>query len=459
VRVTAAFSRLLRLEGVWVTTVEFKPGIVVVWVALRRKRLRCPLCDYSTRARRDTRPVDSVWRHLDLGTWRLEIRARRRRVACPAHGVLAEGVPFARPDSEFTRDFEALVAWLATRTDKTTVRRLTRIDWRTVGRIVERVCADELDPGRLEELYEIGIDEVSWRKQHRYLTLVVDHQRRRVVWGTPGAGAAAADEFFAELDPQLPDAPPTNASQPPSPAAGDVQAETPARPDPSLPGDPCLLVGERAAQLQAISMDMGPGYAKSVREHAPSAVICIDPYHVVQLANRALDEVRRDYWNELRDLGDQQAAKRFKDARWALLKRPENLTDKQAQTHRKLKNAGGKVWLAYTLKEALRGLFAAGLDLDDVTILIDRFLSRAARSRLEPFVRLGQTIKKHRDGILAAIRLGITQGRTEALNNKVRLITRRAYGFHSAEAALALVMLTCGPINLQPPHEIHALSH
>ena len=89
-------------------------------------------------------------------------------------------------------------------------------------------------------------------------------------------------------------------------------------------------------------------------------------------------------------------------------------------------------------------------------MLIDRLLSRLARSRLEPFIRLGQTIRKHRNGILAAIRLGITQGRTEALNNKVRLITRRAYGFHSAKAALALVMLTCGPITLHLPHELQA---
>jgi transposase len=459
VRVTAAFSRLLRLEGVWVKTVEFEPGKVVVWVALRRQRLVCPKCGYSTRARRDTRPVDSAWRHLDLGTWCLEIRARRRRVDCPDHGVLAEGVPFARPDSEFTRDFEGLVAWLATRTDKTTVRRLTRIDWRTVGRIVKRVCDDELDPGRLDELYEIGIDEVSWRKQHRYLTLVVDHQRRRVVWGTPGAGAAAADAFFAELDPELAGDPPAPSPQnPEEPAAIQAQAPAATRDAGPEPGDPGPVAGERATRIQAISMDMGPGYAKSAREHAPNAVICIDNYHVVALANKALDEIRREYWNQLRQTGDKQAAKRFKDARWALLKKPENLTDKQAQAHRNLKRAGGDVWRGYTLKEALRGIFAPGLTLEDVTVLIDRFLSRTARSRLAPFVRLGQTIRRHRAGILAAIDLGVTQGRTEALNNKVRLITRRAYGFHSAEAALALVMLTCGPIDLQPPHELHAHS-
>ena len=88
--------------------------------------------------------------------------------------------------------------------------------------------------------------------------------------------------------------------------------------------------------------------------------------------------------------------------------------------------------------------------------MIDRLLSRLARSRLQPFVRLGRTIRKHRDGILAAIRLGINQGRTEALNNKVRLITRCAHGFHSAKAALALVLLTCGPLTLHLPHELHA---
>jgi len=128
----------------------------------------------------------------------------------------------------------------------------------------------------------------------------------------------------------------------------------------------------------------------------------------------------------------------------------------EGPTLRRLKAAGGEVWRAYTLKEAVRGIFEPGLSVEDVTVLIDRLLSRLARSRLEPFVRLGKTIRKHRDGILAAIRLGINQGRTEALNNKVRLITRRAYGFHSADAALALIMLTCGPITLHLPHELHA---
>jgi len=479
VRVTTAFSRLVRLPGVWVKKVRFEPDRVIVEVGLRRKKLVCPECSYSTWARKDKRPADSVWRHLDLGVWALEIHCRRRRLWCPVHGALTEAVPFARAGAEFTRDFEWLVAWLAAKVDKTTLQRMLRIDWRTIGRIVKRVCDEELDPGRLDGLFEIGIDEVSWKRQHKYLTLVVDHLRRQVVWGCEGAGAAAADRFFAELDPEP--ASPSPAPNPPDQPPPYPDAKRPAVwPEPAImvPFGPCPTVPAghgipggwlelgvelepgmfaRAGLLDAVSMDMTGGYAKSVREHARQATICVDPYHVVQLANQALDEVRRDYWNELRRADDQQAAKRFKDARWCLLKRPEKLTDEQAATLARIKAAGGEVSRAYTLKEAVRGIFEPGLSLEDVEILLKRLLSRLARCRLKPFIRLGKTIRKHRDGILAAIRLGINQGRTEAINNKVRLITRRAYGFHSAQAALALVLLTCGPISLHLPHELHTL--
>ncbi|MGZ6617893.1 MAG: helix-turn-helix domain-containing protein [Solirubrobacteraceae bacterium] len=138
-RVTSAFSRLLSLPGVWVRSVCFEPGRVVVTVALRARRLRCPKCAYSTRHRENKQHHDSVWRHLDLGVWRLEVHARLRRLRCPEHGALVEGVPFARDGARFTRDVENLVAWLATKTDKTATCRLTRIDWATIGRVIERV--------------------------------------------------------------------------------------------------------------------------------------------------------------------------------------------------------------------------------------------------------------------------------------------------------------------------------
>ena len=412
-RVTTAFNRLLCLPGVSVAEAVFEADTVVVDVRLRRRRLQCPQCSFSTTARYDTRPVFSRWRHTDMGRWKVMVRAGLRRLVCPAHGVRVEAVPFARYHSGFSRDFEDLIAFLATKTDKTTISRLCRVDWDSVGRICQRVVADGLDPARLDALVSIGVDEVSWRRHHRYLTLVTDHTGKKIVWGAQGKDAATLDAFFDELG--------------------------------------C----ERAGQLEAVSMDMGAAFNKSVRAqgHAPQAVICIDPFHAVALVTTALDVVRRATWNELRQLPDQAAAKKFKGARWSLLKRPENLTEDQAATLRRLRRRGGDLWRAYALKEAFRAIFAGDLDPDQSAELIDRWCSKASRSRLAPFVKVAKTIRKFRDGILAALRLKINNARAEGLNNHVRLIIRRAYGFHSPQAALALVMLTCGPIQLRLPHE------
>lgn len=412
-RATTLLNRLLDLPGIDVSGVSLDGRRMLAEVRLRARRLTCPLCPFTTRARYDTRPVPSSWQHLDFGTATVVVFAYLRRLDCPEHGVLVEAVPFARYRSGFTRDFEDLTAFLATKTDKSTIARFLRIDWDTVGRICQRVVATGLDQDRLDGLVNIGVDEISWRKHHKYLTLVTDHTRGKVVWGKAGKDTATLDAFFDEL------------------------------------GD------QRAGQIEAVSMDMGSAFNKSVRAdgHAPKATICIDPFHAVKLVGEALDVERRKAWNELRHGGNPAAAKKFKGARWALLRNPANLSDDQAATLRKLKRRGGDVWRAYTLKEAFRAIFAGDLGIDEVAELIDRWISRASRSRLPAFVKAAKTIRKHRDGILAAIRLGINNGRAEGLNNVVRLIFRRARGLHSAEAALALVMLTCGPITLHLPHE------
>ena len=176
-----------------------------------------------------------------------------------------------------------------------------------------------------------------------------------------------------------------------------------------------------------------------------------------QLATQALDEVRREHWNQLRAAGQADSAKQFKDSRWSLLKNPDQLTDQQATTLAAIRAGGGKTARAWAMKEMVRAIFAAGLTVQAVDQLLDRLLARLSRCRLQPFIRLGKTIRKHRDGILAARRLNLSNARAEAMNNKVKLIVRRAYGFHSAQAALALVHLTCGPVTLTLPHE-HAFA-
>jgi transposase len=412
VRITTVFKRLLALKGVTVADVEFGEVVVRVEVALRRRRLMCPHCRFTTRARYDMRPVASTWRHPDLGTWRVEIEAPLWRLRCPTHGIVTEGVPFARPGANLTRDLDDLIAWLTTRMDKTAVTRLCRVSWRTVGRVCERVVATELDPARLEDLRRIGVDEISWRKHHKYLTLITDHDRRRVVWGAPGKDTETLDRFFAELGPEC------------------------------------------SAEIEAVTLDLGAAFLKSVRAdgHAPQAVVCADPFHLVKLAGEALDAARRDHWQQLRRL-DPGQAKWFKGSRWALLKNPGTLTEAQAAQLHEFQRRGGAVWRAYEMKEQFREIFAGDLNRDEAGQLLRRWCSRASRSRLAPFVRCAATMREHREVILNAVEQGLSNGRVEGFTTKVRMIIRRAYGFHSAEAALALVMLSCGPIELTLPHE------
>jgi transposase len=415
VRATTLLNQLLTLAGtaavdpgLW--QVEPDGGEVRACFRLTRRLLVCPHCGFQTRHRYGTREVDSSWRHLDLCGRVCRVRLRRRRLRCPEHGVVAEGVPFARPGSGFTREFEQMVAWLVTKADKKTICEFMRISWRTVGAIAARVAEAELDPQWLSGLVDIGVDEISWKKNHHYLTLVSNHATGKIVWGKAGKDTETLNSFFDEV--------------------GEKQTEG----------------------IEAVSMDLGPAFARSVRTRAPRATICLDVFHLVKLVTDALDAVRRQVWQSARRLRDKTIAKKYKGARWALLKNPGDLDADQTGTLREIKKSGGALWRAYQLKESFRAVFAGDLDTDTTNTLLDRWCSKAQRSRIPEFVKTARTIRKHRDGITAALDRGLSNGRHEGLNNKVRLIIRRAYGFHTAEAALATVMLTCGPVNLKLPY-------
>jgi transposase len=185
VRVTTAFKRLLRLPGAGVTDVWFTSTGVVVIVRLRRRRRVCGSCGQTGPLEIHDRRIKR-WRHLDLAGSRCTIECELRRFKCLDCGVRLEAVPWARPGAAHTRDFEDTVAWLAQQMAFAPITRLLRIGWHTIGPIVERVVADRLDERRLEGLIAIGVDEISYRRHHRYLTSVADHKTGAIVWCSPG---------------------------------------------------------------------------------------------------------------------------------------------------------------------------------------------------------------------------------------------------------------------------------
>jgi len=405
VRVTTAFKRLLRLPGASVVDVSFTGEGVLVRVRLRRRRRVCVQCGQTGRLEIHDRRLKR-WRHLDVGANRCIIECELRRLRCRDCGVRLEPVPWARPGAAHTRDFEDVVAWLAQQMAKTPITRLLRVGWRTVGEIVERVVAEHLDERRLEGLVCIGVDEISWRRHHRYLTSVADHATGAIVWCRPGRNSATLSEFFAEL-------------------------------------------GDRKDSIRAVSIDMSGEYQRAIRQAVPDAEICFDPFHVCRLASRATDQVRRDEWNA-HERSHTATGRWVKGTRWSLLKAPENQTIYQLATLADVQRENRRLYRAFLLREELRLLY----HLEDPALApehLDAWVAWASRSRLRPFVRLARTLREHRDGILAAIRLGLSNGRLEGLNSKIRLISHRSFGFHSAQALIALVYLCCAGITIDLP--------
>jgi transposase len=368
------------------------------------------------------------WRHIDLGVSKLLLEAEIRRFHCQVcDRVRTETVGWARPAARHTRDFEDVVAWLAQHTDKTTITRLLRTSWETVAAIVERVVTEHTDGRRLANLVRIGVDEVSWRKGHRYLTVVADHDRNGVVvWAGEGKNHQVLEEFYD-------------------------------------------LLGEKGcAQLEAVSLDMGAAYKLATDNKAPQARQCVDPFHLIKLANEAIDKARLAAWNTERQAHPKPArvvgrptknsppaptrSRWVKHTRWPLVKDPDQLTDKQLAVLNTLRTERSVLYRCWQLKEGLRDLFRLA-KTEDAAFHLDWWLAWACRSRIPAFVALSKTVRANYDRIVAAVELNLSNSKLEGLNSKIRLINHRGYGHHSAAALIAMIYLCCGGITIQLPTE------
>jgi len=408
VRITTLFNKLLRLQGVWVTGFRFEGEELVLSVQPRQRGMTCPHCGKSRSGERSA--TIRRWRHLGIWSRAVWIEGPIRRFPCrPCERVVTEAVSWARHGSTFTRPFEDAVGLMAQSTDKTTVSQLFGVAWVTVGSIAERLVNELLDPERFANLRRIGVDEISFRKRHRYLTIVTDHDTGNVIWVGEGKSSDTLKDFFQSLGPEV------------------------------------------CSAIEIVTMDMSQAYQKAVRESLPDATVAFDHFHIAKLANEALNEVRRELARETRK-SDPEAAKAIKRKRWATSYRLDNLPDKHL-SQLGLLRPDSKLGRAYLLKEQLLLTLRSGSH----TVLEDlqSWLGWASRSRIPPFVRLGRTIRTHFAGIVAFVRNQISNARAEGINNKIRLLSHRAYGFHSAKPLIATIYLCCGGVAL--PEQLQLL--
>ena len=420
-RNASLWRALLCVENTVVEDVEFddQAQVLVVHVRLRRaSRGRCGTCR-SRACWYDRGQGRRRWRGLDMGTIQVFLEADAPRVNCPAHGPTVRQVPWARHGAGHTRSFDQQVAWLATQCSKRAITELMRIAWRTVGAIVTRVWADTAaGVDAFAGLQRIGIDEISYKRRHKYLTVVVDHDSGRLVWASPGRERATVHAFFDALE-----------------ASGQG----------------------RCAQITHVSADGAEWIADVVGTRCPDAIRCADPFHVVGWATEALDAVRREAWSNARRGGHTRnhgwahgrratvstgPALALRRARYALWKNPENLTDRQRVKLEWIAKTDPRLYRAYLLKEGLRTVFK--LPADHAGEALDSWIAWARRCRIESFVTLQRRIVAHRAQILASIAHGLSNGLIESVNTKIRLITRIAFGFAHPGPLIALAMLTLG---------------
>jgi transposase len=402
-RMETYIRKSLGMKAHWVTeVVETEEGWIARVDRLGNRRLRCGHCRGEAKMTRGRRPERS-WRDLSIRDKVFWIVYRPFRVLCPRCGLRVEGVPWARKWQRVTQALAQAVALLAKKLSFKEVAEYFRLDWKVVATVIKRVVEEGLKLRKIKTLHILGIDEVSRKKGHRYLTLVYDLERGKLLWVGLDRKQETLDEFFRWL-------------------------------------------GRRKARtLEAICLDMWAPYMASVQQHVPQASLVFDRFHVVQHLNRAIDEVRRA---EVRRLAHQEGID-LKKTRFILLKNPWNLNPKEHRRLSHLLKLNLPVVRAYYLKEEFQR-FWDYLQEKRAQDHLRQWLWWATHSRLQPIIQFARLVKDHLPGLLAWTKLRISNGALEGMNNKIKLVSHRSFGFRKPDYFIAAIYHCCAglPLNI-----------
>lgn len=313
-----------------------------------------------------------------------------RRVDCPRCGIKVERVPWAKGKNHLTSTYQWFLAGWAKRLSWMEVARSFRTSWENVFRSVQMAVDWGLEHRDLEEIEAIGTDEICWRKgKDKFVTLVyqLDAGKRRLLWIGKDRTAKTYRSFFEWLE------------------------------------------ARRCERLRFICTDMWKPYLQIIAEMAPKAVNVLDRYHIVSHMNKAIDKVRAGETKELQEAGKEPVLKR---SRWCLLKRPENLTEKQVDKLADLLKCNTKTIRAYLLKEDFQRFWEykspawAGK-------FLDQWCTRTMRSRIDPMKKVAKMLRSHKPLLLNWFRAknAIALGCVEGFNNKAKVVTKRSYGFRT----------------------------
>ena len=392
----------LHLKAHTVTKVEETDECMLVYIdRLGNRLLRCGVCRQRCREVHDIRK-QREWRDLSMRKLPLKLRYRPRRVECSRCGVRVEDFPWAEPWARVTTALSNAVAVLARELSWKGTAREYGLNWKSVATIVKRAVQYGLKHRKRPPVHAIGIDEVSRRKGQVYLTVVYDLERRVLLWVGDERTEEAVRPFFTKE------------------------------------------MGKRRCQtLQVVCMDMWAAYAKLVRDHAVNAQILFDRFHIVKHLNEVVDATRRDLWRQLTT--KQRVG--FKGTRWLLLKNPWNLSSGQKERLSTLVRWNSPLVRAWYLKESFQLFWTYRQPWRAKQHLL-KWMNSAMRSRLGPFQKFVGMLRSHLDGVLAWTQTRLSNGAVEGMNNKIKSISHRSFGFRTAENFIAAIYHCCARLPL-----------
>jgi transposase len=392
----------LRLKAHTVTRVEESDTCMLVHIdRLGKRLLRCGVCRQRCLEVHDIRK-EREWRDMSLRKLPLKLRYHPRRVACPRCGVRVEDFPWAEPWARVTTTLFNAVARLARELSWQGTARQYGLNWKSVATIVKRAVEYGLRNRTRPPVRVIGLDEVSRRKGQVYLTVVYDLERRVLLWVGDDRTEEAVRPFFTKE-----------------------------------------MGMRRCHTLRVVCMDMWAPYVNLVREHAPNAQILFDRFHIVKHLNEAVEEVRR---SEMRRLSLKERVV-FKRSRWLLLKNPWNLNPDQKERLSTLVRWNAPIVRAYYLKESFQ-LFWDYKQFRRAETHLQKWMTSAMRSRLDPFKRFVRMLRSHLDGVLPWTRIRLSNAAVEGMNNKIKSISHRSFGFRTAKNFIAAIYHCCARLPL-----------
>jgi transposase len=360
----------------------------------RGTKFPCPVCNKLCDLH-DTK--EKVWRHLDFFHHETYIHARVPRTMCDADGVKLVEVPWTRQNTGFTLFFEALIVAMSKEMSVSSIAELINIHENSVWIILAHYVEEARAKMDLSELDTIGVDEISVKKGHSYVTLFYDLNNSRVIHIENGKKKSVFKNFREVLSRKV---------------------------DPD--------------NIKYISMDMYPAFKGGAREYFPNAKIVYDKFHIVKMMNDAIDKVRRKEYQTNKELGK---------TRFMWLKNPENLSDREIAKIRSIKDLDTETAKAYRFKLGLQRLW----DIENVEVAreyLDKWHYWGTHSNIKEIITLAKMIKRNSHGILESIKQGISNGVVEGLNNKIKTAFKRSYGLKTEKCRNTMIFLMAGKLRL-----------